>query len=405
MGTLPAWDLETVLVHSGIAKSITPSTGIPTIPPIYASSTFIYENPDALDQSFEGKNPEGEAAFVYTRQGNPSTHIIEEVLAHSEGGVGAVSFGSGMAAIHAALLAAGLVPGTKLVTSHQLFGSTSSLLQKVFAPLDIRIISLNLGGPDAGEIIHAEQPDAVFVESISNPLAQVVNIPAVCKAAQETGAISIVDNTIASPYIFQPIKYGCDLVVHSMTKYISGHGDSTGGIVISAKNALLDQLSLYHSLMGAILSPFESHLLLRGLRTLSLRMERQCTNALKIAAFLNQHPAIAHVHFTGLPTNPQHELANQMFGSKYYGALLAFELKQQSKANVYQFINRLQLWLYATTLGDACSLVGYPPVSSHRTLTEVERQQRGITEGIIRLSVGIEHIDDLLADLEQSLCF
>jgi cystathionine beta-lyase/cystathionine gamma-synthase len=397
------WHLGTTLVRSGVATPVIPNSGTPTIPPIYASSTFVYENADALDQAFDGKTPQGDPAFVYSRQGNPSTTVVEDILADIEGGVGATTFGSGMAAIHTAFLAAGLVSGTKLVTSHQLFGPTNTLLQKVFVPAGVQVIAHELGGPDAGEFIRSEQPDVVFVESISNPLAQLVDIPTICAAARSIGAITIIDNTIASPYLIQPIKYGCDLVVHSTTKYISGHGDSSGGIVISSKNSLLDQLRFYRTLLGSILSPFEAHLLLRGLRTLSLRMERHCYNALRVANFLAQHPAIAYVHYTGLPQHPQHTLATQLLGNERYGGLMAFELRDQSRAAVYRCIDRLQLWLYATTLGDIFSMVSYPSVSSHRNLTEAERQQRGITEGCIRLSVGIEQIDDIIADLDQAI--
>lgn len=399
-----SWNLETVLVHSGVGKAALPSAGTPTIPPIYASSTFVYESADALDQAFEGKDPQsGDPSFVYSRQGNPSINTVEEALAASEGGVGAVAYGSGMAAIHAALLAAGVTTGAKLLTSHQLFGPTNGLLQKVFLPIGVEIVSADLRGPDAGECILREQPDVVFFESISNPLAQLVDIDAITVAAREVGAVTIVDNTIASPYIVQPIRHGCDLIVHSSTKYLSGHGDSTGGVVISAKNTLLDQLRLYRTLLGAILSPFEAHLLLRGLRTLSLRMERHCANAYRVAQFLTEHPAVACVHYVGLSDAPQHALAKQLLRPESFGALMAFELREQSRAAVYRFIDHLRLWLYATTLGDVFSLVSYPAVSSHRTLTEAERQSRGITEGCIRLSVGIERCDDIIADLDQAL--
>jgi cystathionine beta-lyase/cystathionine gamma-synthase len=401
--SLPAWSRDTILVHSGLASDSARDTGTPTIPPIHASTTFVYANADALDQAFEGKTPQGDPSFVYSRQGNPSISVLEEALAASEAGVGAVVFGSGMAAIHAALLAAGVTAGTKLLTSHQLFGPTNGLVQKVFAPAGVEIVAADLGGADAGEQIRAAQPDVVFVESISNPLAQLVDIAAVGAAAQAVGAITIVDNTIASPCLIQPITCGCDLVVHSATKYISGHGDSTGGVVVSAKNTLLDQLRLYRTLLGAILSPFEAHLLLRGVRTMALRVERQCDNALRVATFLQQHPAVATVHYVGLPEHPQHALATQLLASARYGGLMAFELAEQSRAAVYQCIDRLRLCLYATTLGDVFSMVSYPAVSSHRTLTEAERQQRGITAGCIRLSVGIEASADIIADLNQAL--
>lgn len=397
------WSHDTALVHSGLATVSASATGTPTIPPIYASATFGYESADALDRAFEGKNPQGDPSFVYSRQGNPSISVVEDALTASEGGVGAVAYGSGMAAIHAALLATGVTAGTTLLTSHQLFGPTNGLLQRVFVPAGVTVVAADLGGADAAERVRAAQPDVVFVESISNPLAQLVDIAAVGAAAREVGAITIVDNTIASPCLLQPLAHGCDLVVHSTTKYISGHGDSTGGAVISAKNTLLDQLRLYRTLLGAVLSPFEAHLVLRGLRTMALRVERQCDNALRVAQFLRQHPAIAKVHYVGLADNPQHALAAQMLAAEHYGGMLAFELQEQSRAAVYHCLDRLRLCLYATTLGDVFSLVSYPAVSSHRTLTADERRHRGITEGCIRLSVGIEQVADIIADLDQAL--
>jgi cystathionine beta-lyase/cystathionine gamma-synthase len=220
-------------------------------------------------------------------------------------------------------------------------------------------------------------------------------------AAQEVGAVTVVDSTFTTPYLVKPIEHGFDLVVHSATKYIGGHGDSTAGVAISAKHTLLDQLRTYAILLGAVLSPFESHLLLRGLRTLSLRVERQCQNAAQVADFLQQHPAVARVHYPGLPSHPQHAIATRLFHR--YGGLLAFELQEQSRAAAFRFMNRLQLCLPATTLGDVFSLVSYPPISSHRTLTEADRSNMGITEGCIRLSVGIEHAQDIISDLAQAL--
>jgi len=397
------WALSTVMVHAGIIAARSSDTGTPTVPPIYATTTFLYDDADALDHAFEGKNEQGTPTFVYARQGNPSTATLEDALAAAEGGIGATVYGSGMAAIHAALLAAGLVAGTTVLTSHQLYGPTSAILQKIFVPAGVEVIAADLSGPDVADRIRAAQPDVILVESIANPLAGIVDLDAVSAAARESGAITIVDSTIATPYIIQPIKHGCDLVVHSTTKYISGHGDCTGGVVVSAKHALLDQLRLYRNLLGAVLSPFEAHLFLRGLRTLTLRMERHCANAQRVATFLQSHPAVSQVHYVGLPSHPQHALATQLFGPDRAGGMLAFELRAGTRAAVYRCLDNLQLCLYATTLGDVYSMVSYPAVSSHRNLTDAERHARGITDGFIRLSVGIEQVEDIIADLDQAL--
>jgi cystathionine gamma-synthase/methionine-gamma-lyase len=400
-----SWSLDTLFVHGSGHQRSTQSAGVPTVQPIYMSTTYLHQNAEALDQAFDhtSSGAEGEAAYVYARQGNPNAHTLEAVMAQAEGGVGAVAFGSGMAAIHGALLATGLAPGSKIVASQDLYGSTISLLRKVFVPLGIEVVLGDLCGPDAANFILAEQPDVVYVETVSNPLVKVTNLDGVSAAAHEVGAVSVVDSTFTTPYLVRPIEHGFDLVVHSTTKYLGGHGDSTGGVVISAKNALLDQLRTYATMLGAVLSPFEAHLIKRGLRTLPLRMERHCSNALQVAHFLQEHEAVAHVHYPGLPSHPQHELATSLLGAGRYGGLLSFELKAQTRVAVFRFMDKLQLCLSATTLGDAWSLVSYPAIASHRELSDPERKNIGITEGCIRLSVGIEDADDIMKDLDQAL--
>lgn len=398
-----SWSLETLLVHGGKRNRPPTITGKPTINPIYASTTYVHDSAEALDQAFSGTAPTGEQAYVYARQGNPNAYALEDALAQVERGVGAITFGSGMAAIHASLLAAGLASGSKIVASKDLYGPTISLLRKVFQPVGVEVVLADLCCEDAAQCILNEQPDVVYVETLSNPLVKLVDLDALAQAAQEVGAITVVDSTFTTPYLVRPLEHGFDIVIHSATKYISGHGDSTGGVAISRKNTLLDQLRSYSILLGAMLSPFESHLMLRGLRTLSLRMERHCQNALQVAHFLQKHPAIAHVHYPGLSTHPQYALASSLFDYEHFGGLLSFELREQSRAAAFRFMDRLQLCLPATTLGDIFSLVSYPPMSSHRTLSETDLRLAGITEGCIRLSVGIEHIDDIVHDLDQAL--
>ncbi len=397
-----AWNIETQLVHSG-RSNCSSDSGTPTVRPIYASTTYIHESVEALDRAFEGTTPGGEPAFVYARQANPNACAFEDAMTCAENGVGASACGSGMAAIHVALLAAGLTSGAKVLASQDLYGPTITLLRKLFTPIGAELVLTDLCKTEALDLIRAEQPDVIYAETLSNPLVKVVDLDAISAVAREVGAVTIVDSTFTTPYLVRPIEHGFDLVVHSATKYIGGHGDSTGGVVISAKNALLDQLRSHSMLLGAMLSPFESHLMLRGLRTLSLRMERQCNNALQVAHFLQQHPAIAHVHYTGLTDHPQHALASRLMSHEHYGGLLAFELKEQTREAAYRFMNRLRLCLPATSLGDVFSLVSYPPMSSHRTLNSADLRSMGISEGCIRLSVGIEYIEDIIKDLDQAL--
>lgn len=398
-----SWALDTLFVHGGKEYRVAGDSGKPTAQPIYASTTYLHSNAEALDQAFNGTLPDGQPAYVYARQGNPNACELEAVMTTAEHGVGAATFGSGMAAIHAALLTAGLAPGTKIVVSKDVYGPTINLLRTLFASIGAEIALHDLCCPHAAAIIREEQPDVVFVETVSNPLVRVTDLDAISAAAAEVGATTIVDSTFTTPYLVRPIEHGFDLVVHSATKFMGGHGDSTGGIVISAKKALLDQLRSSATLLGAMLSPFESHLIMRGLRTLPLRMERHCCNALQVARFLQEHPAVASVHYPGLPNHPQHHLATRLLKHERYGSLLSFELQEQTREAAYRFMNHLNLCLPATTLGDIYSEVSYPPMSSHRGLTQSERQAMGITEGCIRLSVGIEDVQDIINDLDQAL--
>lgn len=396
------WALDTLFVHGGEYIRPMHQTGAPTIQPIYTSTTYLHTDTDRLDEAFD-ENAEGAQSFVYARHGNPNTHALEHVLAQAEGGTGAVVTSSGMAAIQGALVAAGLTPGTKILVTQDLYGSTASLLRTVFAPGGVNVVFKDLCGPDVGEIIRAEEPDVVLVETISNPLVKVIDMEAVSAAAREVGALSMIDSTFATPYLTQPLAHGFDVVIHSATKYISGHGDSTAGVVISRKSSFLQQMRSSSMLLGAMLGPFESYLVMRGLKTLALRMERHCTNALHVARFLSEHAAIERVHYPGLECHPQHRLANQIMRKGLYGGLLAFELKAQSKEAAYRFMDELRLCLPVTTLGDIHTQITYPALSSHRNLTPQERLHYGITEGCLRLSVGIEDVGDIMHDLDQAL--
>jgi len=395
--------LDTLLVHSNKLSHTTNNSGKPTVEPIYTSTTYLHLNAEMLDHAFSGSLPSGEPAYVYARQGNPNAQTLEKVLAQAEKGVGAVVFGSGMAAIHAALLASGLAPGSKILAAQDLYGPTIGMLRTAFVPVGIEVVLHDLCSPNVIEIVRAEQPDVIYVETLSNPLAKVIDLDAISAIAKEVGAVSIVDSTFTTPYLVKPIDHGFDMVIHSATKYLGGHGDATAGVVISARNNVIEQLHGYATMLGAMLSPFDSFLITRGLKTLALRMERQCNNALEISQFLQKHKAVERVHYPGLPNHPQHDLASRLLINQRYGGLLAFELKEQTREAAYRFMDRLQLCLPATTLGDVYSEVSYPAMSSHRNLTTGERQKFGITDGCIRLSVGIEDVNDILHDLDQAL--
>ena len=397
------WALDTVLVHGDTYQHRSQTTSTPTVLPIYTSTTYLHQDAATLEQAFSGDLSNDEVPYVYARQGNPNSTALEEVMTRAENGVGAATFGSGMAAIHAALLAAGLAPGKKIVVAKDLYGATINVLRKLFMPLGVKVVLHDLCCAHAAEVIRAEEPDVVYVETLSNPLVKVTDLTAISAAAKEVGAITVVDSTFTTPYLVRPLEHGFDLVVHSATKYLGGHGDSTAGVAISGQQALLKPLHDYAMMLGATLSPFETNLVSRGLKTLAVRMERHCSNALQVAHFLENHPAVARVYYPGLPSHPQHALAARLLYHEHYGGLLSFELKAQSRMAAYRFMDALKLCLPAATLGDVSSLVSYPPMSSHRSLTEKEQHTIGITEGCIRLSVGIENVEDIINDIEQAL--
>ncbi|MGZ3623951.1 MAG: trans-sulfuration enzyme family protein [Ktedonobacteraceae bacterium] len=399
----PSWALDTLLVHSNKLNRSSNNSGKPTVDPISTSTTYLHSNLEMLDQAFSGISPSGEPAYVYARQGNPNARALEQTLAQAEKGAGAVVFSSGMAAIHAAFLVSGLTPGSKILVAQDLYGPTIGMLRTIFVPIGVEVVLHDLCSPDMNEIVRAEQPDAIYVETISNPLTRVIDLDAISAIAKEVGAVSIVDSTFTTPYLIKPIDHGFDIIIHSATKYLGGHGDSTAGVVISASNNVAEQLHSYATMLGAMLSPFDSYLITRGIKTLALRMERQCTNAQEISQFLQKHKAVERVHYPGLSSHPQHELASRLLMNHRYGGLLAFELKEQNREAVFRFMDKLQLCLPATTLGDVYSEVSYPPISSHRNLTTSERQKFGITDGCIRLSAGIEDVNDILHDLDQAL--
>jgi cystathionine beta-lyase/cystathionine gamma-synthase len=398
-----SWSLDTLFVHGDTGKPATGRATASTVQPIFASTTYLHKDAETLDRAF-GRNIEnGEQAYVYARQGNPNAQAFEELMAQAEKGVGAVAFASGMAAIHAALLTAGLAPGAKIAVAQDLYGATIGMLRNFFLPLGVELVLLDLCADDAGDRIREVKPDAMYVETLSNPLVKVIDLDAISAAAKAVGAVSIVDSTFTTPYLVRPIEHGFDLVLHSATKYLNGHGDSTAGVVISAKKAMLDQLRTYATMLGAMLSPFESHFIMRGMKTLALRMDRHCSNAMQIAEFLQQHPSVTQVYYPGLSDHPQHARATALLDGGRYGGLLSFDLKEQTRQAAFRFMDRLALCLHATTLGDVFSLVSYPPVSSHRQLSAAERQHIGITEGCIRLSAGIENVEDIIRDLDQAL--
>jgi cystathionine gamma-synthase/methionine-gamma-lyase len=324
-------------------------------------------------------------------------------MANLEGGEAAYAFASGMAAMHAAILAAGVRAGSTVVAALDVYGATFALLNRFFTQLGATVRLVDVADLAAVEAALVElKPAALIAETISNPLLKVAPVPALAQLTRRYGAQFLLDNTFASPYLFNPLAHGADFVIHSATKYLGGHGDVMAGVVVtSAENRRkLYDLTL---LVGGILGPFEAWLALRGLKTLPLRMQKQCANAAQIADWLARQPAIAQVNHPSLTSHPQHALARQLFGQRGYGGVLSFEIAGAGRATAFRFMERLKLCLPATTLGDIYTLVLHPATTSHRSLTPEMRAQIGISDGLIRLSAGIEEVEDVMADLEQAL--
>jgi len=371
----------------------------PVVTPIYDSVGYLYESMEQLDAVFAAERK----GYVYPRYGTPTNAALEQAVAILEGGEAALSFASGMAAIHAALLAAGLEAGQSVVTAQDVYGASYALLANLFTSLGVRVRFVNIADLTSVErAIAEEKPRAVFCETISNPLLKLADVPAVAELAHAHGAEVIVDSTFATPYLVRPLTLGVDYVVHSSTKYLGGHGDVMGGIVVTSADRR-KRLWEVIKLTGGNLGPHQAWLTMRGLKTLPLRMAQHCRNAAAVAAWLAQHPEIARVNYPGLPSHPQHAVAARLFRQGCYGGMVSFEIAGAGRTRVFRFMEALKLILPATTLGDVYSLALYPAHSSHRTLSPEERAAIGIGEGLVRLSVGIEDVGDIIADLEQAL--
>ena len=371
----------------------------PVTTPIYRSSAFTYPSMDDLDAVFEGSR-EG---YVYARYGNPTVTAFEQAIATLESTDEAVAYASGMAAVHGALLGAGAKQGTCVVSAADVYGATYALQEKLLGGMGVATKFVDITDLEqVAETIRTCQPVAVICEIISNPLLRVADVAALAEMAHAVGAALIVDSTFATPWLLRPAELGVDYVLHSATKYIAGHGDVLAGVVAcSAERA--HGLRENQKLLGANLGPDAAWLALRGLKTLPLRMRQHCDNALSVAQWLSQQPGIASVNYPGLESHPQHDLAKSMLGGRGYGGMLSFEIDQAHQAEVFRFMEALQLVQPATTLGDVYSLVLYPAHSSHRALPPEMRAELGIGDGLVRMNTGIEDPRDIVADLSQAL--
>jgi cystathionine gamma-synthase/methionine-gamma-lyase len=396
---------ETRAVHSGerrVNQDGNQGSFYPISTPIYASTTFSHRNIETTDRVLGGE----QEGYSYARYDNPTVHAFEEALASLEAPDGipearAFAFASGMAASHAALAAAELSGGATVLAAEQLYGSTATLLVQVFGASGVETRFVDASDLGAVEKKVAElKPRALVVESISNPLLRVADVPRLSEITRTAGAALIVDNTFGTPCLQRPLDLGADIVVHSATKYLSGHGDLTAGAVACGPpyDAAVEGI---RKLAGGVLGPFEAWLAHRGLKTLPLRMDRQCNNARQIAGRLASHPRVAKVNHPSLAGHPDHETARRVLSDT--GGLVSFELAEGGREAAFTFLNALELCVKAPSLGDIYTLAIHPATSSHRELSPARRERLGVGENLIRLSVGIEHPEDIAADIEQAL--
>lgn len=378
---------DTVCVHAGLEPE--PITGA-VIPPLFLTSTYVQKEPGV------------HSGFDYSRADNPTRQTLELALAQLEGAQHALVFGSGLAAEHA-LIQTFLKPGDTVFVCDDVYGGSGRLFRKFFEPLGIHFQFLDLTQESTISLLKSTKPQMLWIETPSNPTMKVIDIAKLCSAARSIGAISVLDNTFASPYLQSPLRLGADFVVHSATKYLGGHSDIIAGAVMLNSEEWFQKLKFTQFAAGAILSPFDCYLLLRSLKTLGIRMQRHSSNALFLAQKLSGHREISEVFYPGLSGHPGFEVAKAQM-SKGFGGMISIRLKGDY-GRVKNFLSKLKLFQLAESLGGVESLVNHPEKMTHASVPEALRQKLGIDSQLLRLSVGIEHQEDLLEDLTQALHF
>ena len=385
------WKLATKVIHAG--RESNPVGALVT--PLCQSATFVFDSAEQGGARFSG----AEQGYIYTRLGNPTTAELERKIAALEGSEAAAATASGMAAVSAALLA-NLSHGDHLVASNAVYGCTFSLMTSLLVRFGIEVSLVNFN--DEAEIKAAVKPNTkvIFCETPVNPHLDVYNLDLIAGIAKQHNLVSVVDNTFMTPLLQQPIKHGIDIVIHSATKYLNGHGDVIAGLICASHQQM--EVIKYEVIkdVGAVLSPHDAWLILRGLKTLDVRLERHCDNAEKIASYLEYHPKISKVYYPALKSHPGHKLLGTQM--RRAGGVIAFELDASLEESI-SFINQLPLFSIAVSLGDAESLIQHPASMTHSPYTDEERSRAGITDNLLRISVGLESVEDIIQALEAGL--
>lgn len=385
--------LGTTAIHAGTLKNLYGTLAMP----IYQTSTFIFDSAEQGGRRFALE----EAGYIYTRLGNPTTTVLENKIAALEEGEAGIAMSSGMGAISSTLWTV-LKAGDHVVTDKTLYGCTFALMNHGLTKFGVEVTFVDTSNLDEVKKAMKENTRVVYLETPANPNLKIVDLEGVCKVAHTNpNTLVIIDNTFATPYMQKPLKLGVDVVVHSATKYLNGHGDVIAGLVVTNKE-LADQIRFVglKDMTGAVLGPQEAYYIIRGLKTFEIRMERHCKNARTIADFLNKHPKVEKVYYPGLESHPGYEIAKKQM--KDFGAMISFELKGGFEAGK-TLLNNLKLCSLAVSLGDTETLIQHPASMTHSPYTKEEREAAGITDGLVRLSVGLENVEDIIADLEQGL--
>jgi methionine-gamma-lyase len=382
---------ESLVVHAGVEKN----EHLAVVPPIYQTSTFAFESTEHGAALFAGERQ----GYIYSRMGNPTVRGLEQSVAALEGGYAGLACGSGMAAIHTTF-AVLLQAGDHLICSEAVYGPTCTLVETILSRFGIEYTMVDTSDVTAIEKAMRPNTKVVYIETPGNPTLVICDLETVCRMAHERAVQVVVDNTFMTPVLQQPFRWGADVVVHSLTKFLNGHADVVGGMIVVNDEEEYPRFRTTLSQLGGVLPPFESFLVHRGIKTLALRMQRHCENAAKVAEFLEQHPAVEWVRYPGLKSHPQYEIARkQMTGP---GGMISFSLRGGLEAG-RRMMNAVELCGLAVSLGGVESLIQHPASMTHASMGAEARRRAKISDGLVRVSVGIENVDDIIADLDQAM--
>ena len=376
--------IGTKVLHAGIHPD--PTTGA-VMTPIYQTSTYAQ------------KTPGDHKGFEYSRTHNPTRKVFEDNIAALENGKYGLAFSSGMAATDC--IARLLAKGDEVISTNDLYGGTYRIFTKVYEPYGINFHFVDMADPSSVESHINSNTKIIWIETPTNPLLKVIDIRKISEIAKKHGILVVVDNTFATPYLQTPLDLGADMVVHSVTKYLGGHSDVVMGAIVLKDDQLAEKLAFYQNSCGGVPSPNDCFLVLRGVKTLHLRMERHCENAHKIGLFLKGHPAVQRVIYPGFEEHPGHEIAKEQM--RGFGGMISFVLEKDSQEEVFKVLSKFKLFTLAESLGGVESLAGHPSTMTHASIPREERLKAGLPDSLIRLSIGIEDVDDLIEDLKQAL--